>query len=137
MQPDRRLIAGYWLEAASGDLIVAEDYLKRLPHVACFHAQQAAEKALKAVVTDIIGDAPRTHVAHQLLIELNEAGVCVPEEIAEAARGLDKFYAPTRYPDALGGASPSHAFATTDASSAHNAAQKVVSWCSENVTDAV
>jgi HEPN domain-containing protein len=70
MQSDRHLTARYWLETARDDLIVAGDYAERLPHIACFHAQQAAETALKAVLTELIGDAPRTHVAHELIAEL-------------------------------------------------------------------
>ncbi|MGH3087929.1 MAG: HEPN domain-containing protein [Rubrobacteraceae bacterium] len=42
---------GRWLRYARDDLRVAEALLERkdiLPHLACFHAQQCAEKAMKA-----------------------------------------------------------------------------------------
>jgi HEPN domain-containing protein len=134
MQFDRHLTARYWLETAREDLIVADDYAERLPHIACFHAQQAAEKALKAVLTDLIGDAPRTHVAHELIAELTAAAIEIPDEVAEAARGLDKYYAPTRYPDALGGAQPGHAFVRSDATNACFAAHAVVKWCAQTLS---
>jgi HEPN domain-containing protein len=133
MQSDRHTTACYWLETAQQDLFVADDYAARLPHVACFHAQQGAEKALKAVLTEFSGDAPRTHIAYQLLEELTATNIAVPEEIAAAARGLDKFYAPTRYPDALGGVNPLHAFSIGDATNACAAARSVIDWCSNQV----
>ena len=135
MQPDRQRTASYWLKAACQDLIVAEDYTARLPHVACFHAQQAAEKALKAAITQIVGDAPRTHIAHQLVEELVAAEASIPDDLAGAARSLDKFYAPTRYPDALGGADPTCAFTAADALSACAAARDVVTWCATIVSE--
>lgn len=137
MQSDRHTTAGYWLETARQDLFVADDYTTRLPHVACFHAQQGAEKALKAVLTEIVGDAPRTHVAYQLLEELAATKVSVPDDIADAARGLDKFYAPTRYPDALGGVNPLHAFSISDATNACTAARNVINWCSNHINETV
>jgi HEPN domain-containing protein len=135
MQSDRHITARYWLETATQDLLVADEYTKRLPHVACFHAQQGAEKALKAVLTEIIGDAPRTHVAYQLIQELTETNAVMPEDIADAARGLDKFYAPTRYPDALGGVNPLHAFSISDATNACAAARSVIAWCSKQLEE--
>ena len=53
-----------WLRYVEEDLITAETLLKQ-PHVpprqACWHAQQAAEKALKAVLIFLQIDFPRTH----------------------------------------------------------------------------
>ena len=53
-----------WLRYAEEDLITAETLLAQ-PHIpprqACWHAQQAAEKALKAVLIFLQIDFPRTH----------------------------------------------------------------------------
>ena len=53
-----------WLRYAEEDLITAETFLSH-PHVpprqACWHAQQSAEKALKAVLIFGQIDFPRTH----------------------------------------------------------------------------
>ena len=61
---DRFAETARWLRYAEEDLRTAESLL-RLPHGiprhACWLAQQAAEKALKAVLTSLQIDFPRTH----------------------------------------------------------------------------
>ncbi|MDE0042080.1 MAG: HEPN domain-containing protein [Candidatus Poribacteria bacterium] len=61
---DRFAQTARWLRYAEEDLRTAESLL-RLPHGiprhACWLAQQAAEKALKAVLTSLQIDFPRTH----------------------------------------------------------------------------
>ena len=62
--PDRLTDTARWLRYAEEDLITAETLLRQ-PHVpprqACWHAQQSAEKALKAVLISLEIDFPRTH----------------------------------------------------------------------------
>ena len=62
--PDRFAETARWLRYAEEDLITAETLLGQ-PHVAprhaCWFAQQAAEKALKAVLVFLQIDFPRTH----------------------------------------------------------------------------
>jgi HEPN domain-containing protein len=65
--------AGRWLEFALGDLAVARTLVDRedLPHrVCCFHCQQAAEKALKALLIRHGIVFPRTHDLDRLLMLL-------------------------------------------------------------------
>jgi HEPN domain-containing protein len=53
-----------WMHYAETDLLAAERLLNQpdiAPHVACFHAQQAAEKALKAALVFEQIEPPRTH----------------------------------------------------------------------------
>ena len=53
-----------WLRYAEEDLITAETLLAQShipPRQACWHAQQATEKALKAVLIFLQIDFPRTH----------------------------------------------------------------------------
>ena len=53
-----------WLRYAEEDLITAETLLAQAhipPRQACWHAQQASEKALKAVLIFLQIDFPRTH----------------------------------------------------------------------------
>ena len=61
---DRLIDTARWLRYAEEDLITAETLLKQ-PHVpprqACWLAQQATEKALKAVLIFLEVDFPRTH----------------------------------------------------------------------------
>ena len=62
--PDQLTDTARWLRYAKEDLITAETLLRQ-PHVpprqACWHAQQSAEKALKAVLIFLQIDFPRTH----------------------------------------------------------------------------
>jgi HEPN domain-containing protein len=122
MQPDRRTTAEHWFTSAENDLTVARDYAERIPTIACFHAREAAEKALKGLLVIACGDAPRTHLASTLVDELLRNDAALPAEAAMLAKSLDKFYAPTRYPDALGGGDPNSAFIGSDARSALQAA---------------
>lgn len=71
-------------------------------NLAAFHAQQAAEKALKAALAER-GHSHRTHAATELLLRLEDAGVAPPEALANAARRLDLHYIQSRYPNGLGG----------------------------------
>jgi HEPN domain-containing protein len=66
----------------------------------CFHAQQCAEKAIKAWLEQQEHVIPRTHRMADLLALLPPA---LLEGMADGLRLLDRFYIPTRYPDALPG----------------------------------
>ncbi|MCS6787567.1 MAG: HEPN domain-containing protein [Thiobacillaceae bacterium] len=83
-----------WLAQARRDLDQARDSQAAGRHEwACFAAQQAAEKAVKALHL-ALGQEAWGHVIAQLLTELP---LPVPAELVEQARVLDNFYIPTRY----------------------------------------
>ena len=66
-----------WLVKATEDLAVAELVLRSdVPArwAACFHAQQAAEKALKALLVARGIDFPRTHALERLIDLLDAEG---------------------------------------------------------------
>lgn len=128
MQSDRATLCAHWFASSVNDFTIAHDYRERIPSAACFHAQQGGEKALKAFLVMVAGDAPRTHLASVLVEELAESGVVLPLEIVAAAKSLDKYYAPTRYPDALGGGNPDSAFVARDADLAIEAAEAVANF---------
>lgn len=87
-----------WLRQATRDLEQAEDSRKAGRHEwACFAAQQAAEKAVKALHLHM-GQEAWGHVIARLLRELPSAVSC-PEDLIEKARVLDNFYIPARYPN--------------------------------------
>jgi len=87
-----------WFRQATRDLEQAEDARQAGRHEwACFAAQQAAEKAIKALHLHL-GQEAWGHVVARLLREL-PTEVCVPEDLVEQARVLDNFYIPTRYPN--------------------------------------
>jgi len=65
-----------------------------------FHAQQAVEKALKAVLSAHDHAYPWTHDLRHLLDLLDEAGQSLPEELADARR-LTPWAAEFRYGDTI------------------------------------
>jgi len=89
-----------WLVRARSDLALARAAL-RLPDVlledACFHTQQCAEKALKALLVQRAIPFPRTHVVETLLDLLEASGVTVPADVDEALV-LTQYAVQTRYP---------------------------------------
>ncbi len=110
MQPNRFATARTWLAAARGDLQAAKTLAATLSNFACFHARQAAEKALKALLVALSGDVARTHHADMMLAELDNLGFAVEERLRRDVLLLEKYYVTTRYPDALGGADPTQSF---------------------------
>lgn len=115
MQPDRFETASFWLATAEQDHAVALRLADDMLNVACFHAQQAAEKALKAALVARCGDAARDHSIVALLAEAAAAGIALPGDLLDDARRLDKFYVSSRYPDALGGLDPTSMFGRSEA----------------------
>jgi len=87
-----------WFNQAIRDLEQAEDSRRAGRHEwACFAAQQAAEKVVKALHLHL-GQEAWGHVVARLLKELPET-IPVPAELVEKGRVLDGFYIPTRYPN--------------------------------------
>lgn len=117
-----------WLAAADSDLAAAVTIREETAHLACFHAQQATENALKAVVTHLSGDAPPVHAAVRLIRALDELACPMPADVRDRAESLDKFYVPTRYPDALGFVDAALAYKPRDADLAIEGARLVVEW---------
>ncbi len=84
-----------WLKQAERDLEVAEGARRAGWHEwACFAAQQAAEKAVKALHLHW-GQEAWGHVVARLLRELPDE-IDVPEELVERAHVLDGYYIPAR-----------------------------------------
>jgi HEPN domain-containing protein len=67
----------------------------------CFDAQQAAEKAIKAVLVHRSIDFPKTHDLTRLLTLAAEGGVPVDSEL-QAVAALTPFAAAGRYPSSWG-----------------------------------
>lgn len=118
MRPEAAAEAARWLTQAERDLAAARDLAQTGHHnVACFQAQQAAEKAAKAVLyargaEDVFGHSVR---------ELLRAAAASAPSLApldDAAMRLDRLYIPTRYPNGLPGGIPADAFTAADSSEA-------------------
>ena len=87
-----------WLRFAWSDLALASIPRPEgvLPEYLCYHAQQAAEKALKALLLSIGREVPRTHNIRTLLDLLAER-LTVPATAIEAAI-LTDYAVELRYP---------------------------------------
>jgi HEPN domain-containing protein len=68
---------------------------------ACFSAQQAAELAAKA----LLESQGRIELGHSVYHLLQAAGG-TPVDILDAARTLDRYYIPTRYPNGFPAGAP-------------------------------
>lgn len=85
-----------WWRQAQRDLALAElAQRERAFEWACVGAQQAAEKAVKALHL-FLGQEGWGQTVVKLLLELP---LEVPQELVERAKVLDNFYVPTRYPN--------------------------------------
>ena len=117
-----------WLNRARSSLNMARTaaegvYLEDL----CFQAQQAAEKAVKAVLIKLCIEFPYTHDIAQLLTILENAGQEIPRSVREAER-LSRFAVIVRYPGIappLDGSEYDQAIATAD---------RVVRWAGEFIS---
>ncbi len=87
-----------WLNRAKSNLARARN---RLPEVyfedLCFDAQQAAEKAIKAVMISHDIDYPYTHDLTHLMSSLEASGHSIPGPVRRAA-GLTRYAVHARYP---------------------------------------
>lgn len=63
----------------------------------CFDAQQAAEKAVKAVLIRCAVECPKTHDIMKLLTLVSSSGLHIPEKARQADR-LTRYAAAGRYP---------------------------------------
>ncbi len=97
----RDVLARVWFDQACADLAAAVDSAATGHHEwACFQAQQAGEKALKAVLYAQGRTSIVTHSLRRLVRESAAAGMGFAD-LDEQARLLDQHYIPTRYPNGL------------------------------------
>lgn len=107
-----------WLKTALDDLSTAQILQKNGKYAhSCFHAQQAGEKALKALWYYHEAD-PWGHSLKRLVDDLagiDERLYAACTEIHREALVLDRYYIPTRYPNGLPDLTPDTAFDSQDA----------------------
>lgn len=120
--------AGDWLRQAEADLAQARHALGGKHHEwACFAAQQSAEKAVKAV-HESKGNEAWGHSVTELLeaLESSEAEI---ETLLDRARGLDKLYIPTRYPNGLPSGAPADYYTQAEAERAITDSEAILAFC--------
>lgn len=117
-----------WLEFAQEDLTMARMALKEgISNQACFHAQQGVEKALKGFLRTRQRSIPKTHALEELLKfckGLDPSFI----KLKECCVFLDRYYIPTRYPDALPGSLAEGLPTRRDAEKAVRSLQQTLNW---------
>jgi HEPN domain-containing protein len=122
--------ARLWIRQAEDDLRAARLLQEAGQSAqACFLSQQVGEKAIKALLAAEDRDL-RSHSLTALLRTLDEE---LAVRWQRQARVLDKLYAPTRYPDALGDELPADVFGPEDGAAALQAAGELLDWAAHQL----
>jgi HEPN domain-containing protein len=120
-----------WMRRARSDLVLAhmtEDQ-RVAPEILAFHAQQAAEKALKALLVQRQVEFPCTHAIGALLNLCQTAGYEGTEALADAVI-LTRYAVATRYP---GEEEP---VSRQEAREAAELADQVLAWVETQIEEA-
>ncbi len=117
-----------WLDEALDDLAAAQD-LYRLGRYskACFFSHQAAEKAVKALMIRKLRRYETIHSVAELLRRLGSS-IHVPQDLVRKGEKLDRYYIPTRYPNAWPYGAPYRHYDEEDARTALQYAREVIEF---------
>jgi len=97
MRPD----VAAWIKRAEEDLFTAEALLsfkKPAPWIICFHAQQAAEKFLKAFLIHHYKPVSKTHDIKALVLECSKIDPFFKDLLKKEVDRLTEYAVETRYP---------------------------------------
>jgi HEPN domain-containing protein len=134
MKPDPKAEGLRWLRQAEHDLSDADYSLAGGRYsLACFLCQQAAEKALKALLYAAGAEQVLGHSVADLAEECGRLDGDLRALKAKAAP-LDHYYIPTRYPNSLPGGIPAEAFDQSDARRALSLAGEVIHLVKRKIT---
>ena len=119
-----------WMNQAKRDLRSAKSQLQsEFFEWSCFISQQAAEKAVKAVLQKLGAEA-WGHSVNGLFRGLQEK--CqVPKDLVEGAKQLDKYYIIGRYPNGWASGIPGDYLTRDDAENAIDNSEKIIRFCSD------
>ena len=120
-----------WLRQADADLRHSRQARGYAAHEwACFASQQAAEKALDAVLMSRGADACHTMTALLGLVATEQdAG----RELINSAKTLDKHYIPTRYPNGFATGAPTDFYTRKDSDDSMACAERIVSFAQRQI----
>lgn len=116
-----------WFDQALRDVAHARHALRDHDYEwSAFAAQQGAEKAVKALILSLGGEAWGHSIA-ALMDTL--PGIKADETTREACIRLDKHYLPTRYPNGLPAGHPGKYYTRGEADSAIEDAETIIEFC--------
>lgn len=123
-----------WLNQAKRDLRHAKNAHDDKDYEwACFAAQQAAEKAVKALYQKLGADA-WGHSVYALLENLPGEFEPLIIELKENAKELDKHYIPPRYPNSYAQGAPYEYYTKREAERAIEHATQIISFCEDKIS---
>ena len=136
MKPGREA-ALRWLRQAEHDLTIARGHQERGDFSdACFMAEQAAQKALKAFLISHGHRSVPIHSVAQLAERCAQIDPAFTVHIT-AGRVLDQYYIPTRYPDVLAPpAVPFESYTQEQGTTAVAVTQAIVALVTQNLRSA-
>ena len=122
-----------WLRQAKRDLSHAEEDMKSTFYEwACFSAQQASEKATKALFQHLHASAwghSITALTREMMKQFPEA-----DKLIESAKNLDKLYIQPRYPNGFDSGTPEDYFTKSDAKRAIQDARRIIDFCESRIS---
>ncbi len=121
-----------WLRQAEADLRHSRNALQSGDYEwSSFAAQQAAEKALKAVFLRRSMEA-WGHTVSVLIGKLAET-LPVPDNLVQLAKMLDKHYIPARYPNGFDSGAPTDFYTQPEAEAAIRNAELIIEFCRRQI----
>lgn len=121
-----------WYRQAEADLRHARNARESGDYEwACFAAQQAAEKAVKALIQSLGGEG----WGHSVTILLGDLGerLNVPAEVIDAGKRLDKHYIPARYPNGYDQGAPTDFYTAPEADTAIADGDRILGYCRDSM----
>ena len=121
-----------WWRQAEADLRHARNALADGDYEwSCFAAQQAAEKAIKALFQKLGMDA----WGHTLTVLIGNLPSTIqpPTELIDYARILDKHYIPTRHPNGFDSGAPTDFYTSMEAQYAIQCAESILECCRHQI----
>jgi HEPN domain-containing protein len=121
-----------WWRQAEADLRHARNALADGDYEwSCFAAQQAAEKAIKALFQKLGMDA----WGHTLTVLIGNLPSTIqpPTELIDYARILDKHYIPTLYPNGFDSGAPTDFYTSMEAQYAIQCAESILEFCRHQI----
>lgn len=126
-----------WFRKAEDDIAFARLGLEHCYYSqVCFLSQQAAEKALKALL--LLKTDSHPHI-HNLVELIRRCAVHTPKalDLTDRARILDQYYIPSRYPDGVPGGLPAGLPGQRHAEEALDTADAILNFCREATVEDV
>ncbi|MHC1586535.1 MAG: HEPN domain-containing protein [Candidatus Hecatellaceae archaeon] len=118
-----------WLAEALDDLSAAEILLREGKYgKACFFSHQASEKATKALMIYKFKRYDEIHSVAELLRRIQ-----APGELVEIGEQLDRYYIPTRYPNAWPSGPPHTHYRRDEAEKAVEAARRIIQYVQDQL----